>query len=268
MKREICYFVDEIESSFVMNDILRVSEKFDAVYLVSTEKLEYSRSLPENVVVIDEFLDWKLFDPMPILMKHFASVLMIYLRECMALGKVIPFKKGIGILVSNIYKANEALKNLGKARKGASTRDVIFYSFWFYDCNYLAWMRKKRLVDKAVSRAHAGDIYEQGISLKGNILFRNFQVRYLDAIFPISDAGTAYLKNKYKDSKAEIRTIFLGSVDPGMLNEKDESKFVLVSCASLRYHKRIHIIAEALRQIGFPLTWYHFGDENLHTGDP
>lgn len=268
MKREICFFVDEIESPFVMHDILRISEKFDTIYLVATEKLEYSHSLPGNVVVIDEFLDWKQFNARPILIRHFAPVLMIYLRECLALKKVIPFRKGIGILVSNIYKANEALKNLGKARKNESTEDIVFYSFWFYDCNYLAWMRKKRMVKKAISRAHAGDIYEQGISLKGNILFRNFQMRHLDAVIPISDAGTAYLRDKYKKSKAKIRTIFLGSNDPGMMNPLDENKFVLVSCASLRHHKRIHIIAEALRQIDFPMTWYHFGDENLHTGDP
>ena len=268
MKREICYFVDEIESSFVMQDILRISEKFDHIYLVSTEKLEYSRSLPANVIVIDEFLDWKRFDARPILVRHFTSVLMIYLRECMALKKFLPFKQGIGILVSNIFKANEALKNLVKARGGEPTGDMIFYSFWFYDCNYLAWMKKKRLAKKTVSRAHAGDIYEQGISLKGNILFRNFQMRYLDAVFPISNAGTSYLKSKYRNSKAKIKTIFLGSNDQGMLNAIDNDKFVLVSCASLRHHKRIHIIAEALRYIDFPLTWYHFGDENLHTDDP
>lgn len=268
MKREICYFVDEIESPFVMNDILRISKRFDTIYLVSTEKLEYSKALPENVLVIDEFLDWKHFNPKPILARHFASVFMIYLRECIALKKMLPFKTGIGILVSNIFKANEALKNLVKARQGEPVGNMIFYSFWFYDCNYLAWIRKKRLIKKAISRAHAGDIYEQGISLKGNTLFRHFQMRYLDAVFPISDAGTIYLQNKYKNSKAQIKTIFLGSDDQGVLNEIDENKFVLVSCASLRYHKRIHIIAEALRYVDFPLTWYHFGDENLHTDDP
>src|SRR5690606_17528801 len=42
------------------------------------------------------------------------------------------------------------------------------------------------------------------------------------------------------------------------------SSFVLVSCARIRWNKRIHKIAEMLQYIDIPVTWIHIGDENLN----
>jgi glycosyltransferase involved in cell wall biosynthesis len=266
MSPVIFYFVDEIESTFVLNDLVKIAEKYETVYLFSIDKLDGKEKLPDNIQVIEEFIEWKNFSPFKILGKHFFSILGIYISESIALKRLLPFKSATATLGSNIFKANEVMRHIRQSSIPFS--QSTFYSFWFYDCIYLAWLKKRGIIKFAVSRAHSGDLYEQHISITGKNLFRNFQFRYLNGVFPISNTGTVYLRNKYRFAESRIRTIFLGSKDPGTLNPYNDARLVMVSCASLRHHKRIHKIAEALFYMDIPVTWHHFGSENLHANDP
>lgn len=260
----ICYFVNEIRTPFVINDIRRVAEKYKTVFLFSVDELQGKETLPENVLVFEAYIDWKQFKPLRILLRNFFSILTIYLNESIALKRLLPLKKSVAVLVSNILKAEQILEIV---RTLSVVEAPAFYSFWFYDCIYLAWMKKKGWIERAVTRAHSGDLYEDHISIRNKILLRNFQFKYLDSVLPISQMGTEYFKNKYPKAKARIKTIFLGSNQKG-LNPFPNDKFILVSCASFRHHKRIHKIAEMLLKIDFPLTWIHFGDERLDSNDP
>jgi glycosyltransferase involved in cell wall biosynthesis len=281
----IIYFVDEIRTPFVINDIKKVAEKFNTVYLFSVNILEGKEALSENVVVFEEFIDWKNFSPLKIVFANLFSILGIYLNECIALKKLLPFKKSIALLASNIYKSscimvmlntihdNEGKPPTDNSKPSTENRQPItdnrqpttFYSFWFYDCIYLAWLKKKGFVNKAITRAHGGDLYEERVSLKGKMLFRNFQLKYLDNILSVSKAGAQYLVNKYPKYKNKISTLYLGSNNEGLpkISDVQTTDFVLVSCARVRWNKRIHKIAEMLQYIEFPITWIHIGDENL-----
>lgn len=269
----IVLFVDEIRTPFVLSDIRRLSEQYQHVYLLSVERLEGKEALPQNVRVCEAFMDWERFKPFRILFAHVFGILGIYLRECFRLRKFLNPVRSVALLVSNIFKAESAiqvLKNKAESFGSKDTDNVMnctFYSFWFYDCIYLAWLKKKGLISKAISRAHSGDLYEDHISIKNKILFRHFQFRYLDAVLPVSKMGSVYLKQKYPGSRAEIKTVFLGSVNHG-INPFPTEVFTLVSCASFRHHKRIHKIAEMLQYVDFPVRWIHFGDERLNSDDP
>jgi glycosyltransferase involved in cell wall biosynthesis len=269
----ICYFVDEIQSSFVINDIKRIANKYEAVYLFSVEKLEGKEALPNNVIVCEEFIDWKNYKPLKILTSNLFTILSIYFKECIALKTILHFKKSIALLSSNIFKAECIIKKLKSINPHSSltpipqacgTSSLIAYSFWFYDCIYLAWMRKKGWVNKAISRAHGGDLFEERGSL-GKILFRNFQIKYLDQVYSVSKSGENYLKDKYTFFSNKISTSYLGSQDYGLNDIFNKYEpFVIVSCAKVRNIKRIHKIAEMLQYIDFPITWVHLGDENLN----
>ena len=269
----LAYFVDEIESPFVINDIKRIAEKRDKMYLFSVDLLEGKELLPNNVVVIEEFVNWKAYKPLQLVVKNLFPILGIYLAECLALKKILPLKRSIALLASNIFKA-ECVNNSLKIENGRLNKlniqnsPLTAYSFWFYDCIYLAWMRKKGWIDKAVTRAHSGDLYEDHISIRHNILFRNFQFSFLDNIFPVSNMGKNYLRGKYPLYKQKIETIYLGSKDNGLNPFTHDGIFTIVSCASFRHHKRIHKIAEMLQFVDFPLRWYHIGDERLNSNDP
>ncbi len=276
----LAYFVDEIESPFVINDIKRIASKVDVIYLFSVDALEGKDALPRNVIVFEEFVDWNNYKPLNLVLKNLFPILGIYIRECFAIKKILPFKKSIALFASNIFKAECAMKKIKFEREkgiktphssslipipqACGTFSLIGYSFWFYDCIYLSWMRKKGWISKAISRAHGGDLFEDRSSLFGKILLRNFQFKYLDMIFSVSKSGEHYLKEKYRGCQQKISTSYLGSGDFGFndsfnLNEP----FILMSCAKVRSIKRIHKIAEMLQYIDFPITWIHLGDENL-----
>lgn len=266
----IAYFVNEIRTPFVINDIKRIAAQTDRLYLFSINKLEGKEALPENVTVFEAFIDWQSFKPLKIVFSNLFSILGIYLNECFSLKKILPIKKSIALLASNIYKAESVMEKLKANSSTFHHSPSTFYSFWFYDCIYLAWMRKKGWINKAITRAHGGDLFEERGSLSGKILFRHFQVKYLDNILSVSQTGTKYLQHKYPKFKQKIQTAYLGSPNHAYMNPLNTSdRFVLVSCARIRNIKRIHKLAEMLQHINFPITWYHIGDENLNaTNDP
>jgi glycosyltransferase involved in cell wall biosynthesis len=275
----LAYFADEIESPFVINDIKRLASKVDIIYLFSVDVLEGKEALPNNVIVFEEFVDWKNYKPFNLVLDNIFSILVIYIEECLTLKKILPFKKFTALLASNIFKAECVMKIIKFEReKGIkishpsplhpNSSSLIGYSFWFYDCIYLAWMRKKSWISKAVSRAHSGDLYEDHISIRNKILFRNFQFKNMDKIFPVSNMGTKYLQDRYLNFKNKIETIYLGSTDNGLNPFNTDTVFTMVSCASFRHHKRIHKIAEMLQFVDFPLRWYHIGGERLDSDDP
>ncbi len=269
----LAYFVDEIESPFVINDIKRIAEKRDKMYLFSVDLLEGKELLPNNVVVIEEFVNWKAYRPLNLVLNNLFPILGIYIAECLALKKILPLKRSFALLASNIFKAecvidHLKIENVTLDKSNIHFSPITAYSFWFYDCIYLAWMRKKGWIDKAVTRAHSGDLYEDHISIKNKLLFRDFQFSLLDNIFPVSNMGTNYLRDKYPLNKQKIETIYLGSKDNGLNPFNHDGVFTIVSCASFRHHKRIHKIAEMLQFVDFPLRWYHIGDERLNSNDP
>jgi glycosyltransferase involved in cell wall biosynthesis len=273
----LAYFVDEIRTPFVINDIKQIAKKVDTIFLFSVDELEGKEALPTNVVVFESFIDWQNFKPLISVLKNFWPIIGIYINECLTLKKILPFKKSIALLASNIFKAECVMNKLktmdppSRSTAGSlppNSYSLLAYSFWFYDCIYLAWMRKKGWISKAVSRAHSGDLYEDHISIRNKILFRNFQFKNMDKIFPVSNMGTKYLQDRYLNFKNKIETIYLGSADNGLNPFNNDAVFTIVSCASFRHHKRIHKIAEMLQFVDFPLRWYHIGDERLDSDDP
>lgn len=260
------YFVDEIQTPFVINDIKQIASKVDVLYLFSVDVLDNKESLPKNVIVFEAFINWNSYKPIKLVIRNFIPIIGIYLNECLKLKKILPFKQSITLITSNIFKAecvNEKFKH--PLFKYSNLESIVAYSFWFYDCIYLAWMRRKGWIKKAISRAHGGDLFEERSSLSGKILFRHFQFKYLDQVYSVSKSGELYLKSKYKTYANRISTAYLGSSDVGWNeNFNFDEEFVLVSCAKVRDIKRIHKIAEMLQYINFPMTWIHLGDENLN----
>ena len=266
-KRTIAYFVDDVSTSFVINDIKALAEEFYSIILFSIDKIQDSKALPSNVIVVDGFMDWGRYHKMKIVLANFFGILGIYFRECYALKKLLPIRKSIALIASNIFKTNEVIRQLEE--KKIQIDDItFFYSFWFYDCIYLAWLKHLNGQIKIISRAHSGDLYEDHISIRNNLLFRHFQLSQMDAVYPVSNMGTDYLRKKYPEFSNTFKTVYLGTKDHHYMNPFNPKSFVIVSCASFRHHKRIHKIAEALLGVESHVIWYHFGDENLNTTDP
>ena len=262
MRNTCYYFVDDIETSFVINDIKRFSNQYENIVLFSTEIIDDKGVLPTNVTVIDNFIDWAKFNKLKIVINQFWTLIYLYLSEIIALKKFLPLKESTALLCSNIYKAQEVKRHLSE-REIHVESDSLFYSFWFYDCIYLAYLKRINFAPKIICRAHGGDLFEERSSLKGKVLCRNFQLKYFENVFSVSKIGAEYLRKKYQSFQSKIQVSYLGSDEPKQLNEINKDLFTLVSCANIRDIKRVYIIAEALIYIDFPMVWYHLGDQNL-----
>lgn len=260
-KKELVYFVDRLDSAFVLNDIRQFVENGYILRLFLTGPVTAGIEIPGNVVIHSQYIKWENFKPGRLLLRHLWVCLTAYSRECLVLSKLLPFRKAMATLTSNIFKANE-IQRLFRENQEKSF-PLTFYSFWFYDCIFLAWLKKRGACAKAVTRAHGGDLFEERSSLQGKVLFRNFQLAHIDHVFSVSVIGTQYLQSRYRSFRHKISTSYLGSVYHDSRSPLPEDNFVIVSCARIRNVKRIHLIAEFLLAVKFQITWYHIGDENL-----
>lgn len=267
MQKNVLYFVDDISTSFVYNDISKFSKEFDQVILFSINKIIDRKNLPANIKIIDEFLDWKRYKKFNILFNNLYDILKIYFKECVQTKKLLSFRKSVALLSSNIFKANEILRHIS-INNLKIDKHTLFYSFWFYDCIYIAWLKTILKNIRTVSRAHSGDLYENHISIKNQIHFRYFILNYLDNVYPVSKMGTIYLKTKYPRYIDKVEAALLGTKDYNVENPFNKNQFVVVSCASFRHHKRIHKIAQMILLMKINVKWLHFGHENLTSKDP
>lgn len=265
-EKNIFYFINDLKSLFEINDINKLSGHYSHIYVFVEKKIDEVPQFPSNVTVFENYIEWNNYTAFNVFLQHLFSILGIYIRECIALKKILPFKKTLAVITSNIFKAQCIVKACSQNK--LPLNNSIVYSFWFYDCIFLAWLKKTQSLKLAITRAHSGDLYEEHVSIKNNVLLRNFQLKYLDAVLPVSNMGKEYLTKKYPKSNALIETIFLGSKDYGNVSVSLPQIFTIVSCANIRHHKRIYKIAEMLQYIDFPLQWIHIGDENLNLNDP
>lgn len=264
MSKDFVYFVEDTDTSFVLNDLRHIARGYDRIFLFSTEQIENKNELPKNTIVFDQFVDWKNMHLVWVLLTNVFSIVTTYILECIALRKVLPLKASVALLCSNFYKAEQCINILRKVKDFDTS--APFYAFWFYDCIYLARLAESGKAKKVYVRAHGGDLFEERSSLNGKVLFRNYQLKNINKVYSVSEAGTKYLQNKYQRYKHKIETAYLGSPSHDYLNPiNTDERFVIVSCASVRNIKRIHKIAEMLHFIDFPVTWYHIGNENLQS---
>lgn len=72
-KGRIFYFVDDIETSFVLKDIQFIANNYEQIYLFSIDEIGHKNQLPANVIVIDSFMNWKNYNKLKILSYYFSK---------------------------------------------------------------------------------------------------------------------------------------------------------------------------------------------------
>lgn len=157
------------------------------------------------------------------------------------------------------YEADLILKKM----KGKVEENSIFYSYRFEYQPYVAILLKKKwkLNSKIVSRAHRYDLYEE--QHKGSYIpMREGILKEIDYVFPCSEHGSQYLKNKFPEYEEKISTRLLGTVDYSeKIYERSEECIQVVSCSNVVEVKRLDFLIEALALIkDIPIKWTHYGD--------
>lgn len=261
--RHLVYFVEEIETSFVIHDLINLSQRFEHIYLFCGNKIPDKSKVPANVQLYEQYMDWGRYNMLRLLLTNFFFVFNVLAAEMLKAKKFIPVRKNLSSLLLNIFKADAVYAQLNAAGLGKEElMHAPFYAFWFYDTSYLGVLRQKYGIRKTIARAHSGDLYEDHASRVKRSDLRHFQLDNLSYLLPVSRQGAEYMATTYPAYRLKIHTVYLGTKDGGT-NPHQPEGLTLVSCARFNYHKRLDKIAQALLNTHVPITWIHIGDERL-----
>ncbi len=142
-------------------------------------------------------------------------------------------------------------------------KTLVYYSYWLTPAAASLAMLKEDKSITAVSRVHGGDLYWERHSMP-YLPVQQEVIRSLDKVFSISSNGKQYLLNKFSGINEKIEVSRLGTKGIEGSKTKDETnppkEIKVVSVSYLKDVKRVHLIAEAIKEADVPVHWVHIGD--------
>ena len=254
---KIVFLIKKIEEGFTANALKELSANNDQVFLFTKTQVN-PKFLSANVVVF--VFPKNQILPLLSSIKLLPIVLSDMLRKfSFEYCKQIRFN--FSSLRQSAYLSKYLIKTLIKYDKYQSFR---YLSFWLDDyADQLSLLKKYGKIKHTYSFAHGRDLYEWRQLNSGKIPFKKFQLAHLSKVFPISKVGEEYIQKRYPRYSDKIRVHYLGSYDCGISELRKNNVFTIVSCATVRDVKRIHLIAKALCLSKRKIKWIHIGNQNL-----
>ena len=139
---------------------------------------------------------------------------------------------------------------------------VFFYSYWCDDIALgIAMFQKKNPEIHTLSRIHRWDVYFEESEFN-YLPYRHYIIDNIGKIFSISQDGIYYaIKNWKTNSNQKFVLSRLGVNNSIPFDVSKNKIYLILSCSNLIPVKRVHLIAEALKEIdNFRIKWVHFGD--------
>lgn len=187
--------------------------------------------------------------------------------------EIIELKKNKRLNISRIIKlfvflsrAHHEARVINRTLKNETKKDIILYSYRFEYQPYVAIILKNKWKEnnKIICRAHGYDLYEERHT-NDYIPLRNIILKNINSLYPCSEHGVNYIKEKYNGLNINLSVRYLGTNDHGEKNYKqDEPIYSIVSCSNIIELKRIDKIINALSMINdIQIRWFHYGDGPL-----
>lgn len=155
-----------------------------------------------------------------------------------------------------------------EARSLAPER-AVFYTFWWTSVTTGFGLARSALPGiRVVTRAHGFDLYEDRHT-PAYIPARERALEVVDAVFPDSDRGTAYLAPAATRTATRCETARLGVADPGLrCVASTDGVLRVVSCSLQVPVKRLDLLLDGIAELsrrrpGLRVEWTHFGTGNL-----
>lgn len=156
------------------------------------------------------------------------------------------------------------------ARRKLNPEETVVYSFWFYHSAHgFALFKKKEPGLRVIARAHGADLYEDRHH-PPCIPCRKSSLQLIDAVYPDSEVGLAYLKRKWPGAASDFQLGRLGTVDPEYQTRMSQDGTLrIVSCSSITPVKRVELLVAGIAELGrqyanLSIEWNHFGSGPLH----
>lgn len=143
----------------------------------------------------------------------------------------------------------------------ASGKPTVLYSFWLSRGAYAACNLKSKFgLEKAVSRAHRYDLYEDQ-NVVNYLPFRRLLSNTLDEIHFISADGMKYFAERWGGGSASLTISHLGTRSFDYVKKVHPKETICVaSCSAIIDVKRLDFIVDVLAKVDLPIFWLHIGD--------
>jgi glycosyltransferase involved in cell wall biosynthesis len=255
---------------FLEDELKVISSKFEKIYLIlpspfKADKTKVKFHIPANAEIIELQIQESSADKLKAASAWFSSA---WKLERKFINSV--FNQKLDALHIKLMLAYEAFANLfvGKMSQlikqhNHPENQITLYTYWLTNASYgLSKLKQKMPQLHVVSRSHRWDCFYY--VNPGNYLpFRPTMVECLDGIYPISDAGTHYLRNQLPGTEiSKIKTSRLGvSLDEAKpQSSKKANHLRILSIAFISQVKRIDRIIDALSKVeNCTIDWTHIG---------
>jgi colanic acid/amylovoran biosynthesis glycosyltransferase len=256
------------EQTFLEIELHHLQQVFERVILVPRKFVGNLLPLPGGLEVDESYASLlDEIDPLTILKKTFLSPLLY--------NEIVSFP---GLLLSP-QAAKRLLAFLVGAqlthdwvvewfrRSAVNPKECIFYTYWFDQGAYGIGLAKQTCSNlKLVSRVHGYDLYEEFYYRPPYWPRRRAALSLVDRLFPDSEAGLAYLNDRYPEFDPVYEPALLGVPDPGFTTpDSTDDVFRIVSCSILEPVKRIDLLIKGIAHAAKSrpdqhFEWRHFGN--------
>ena len=145
--------------------------------------------------------------------------------------------------------------------------EAVVYGYWFFVAAATAVRAGASLRQRGmrrvqvISRAHGYDLYPYANRLN-YLPCRSTLLESLDAVYPCSENGAAFLRERYPAYAGKIRPALLGTDGGAPQNGSTDGVFRLLTCARTVPLKRLDRLAQTLCDMrpAHPIEWTHIGD--------
>ncbi|MDN3686525.1 glycosyltransferase [Cyclobacterium jeungdonense] len=237
---------------FLHNEIQTLKEAFSEIIIVPSRRVwnrnlehKHVRGLPSNVTLFKESFSFRYVS------------LGLFIRML-----VIPFqtpfkynlKNGFAVLKQS-FKISTLIGFIRHHQLILS--DTMYYSYWKNEsATALAYLKYKKKIDCALTRAHGEDLY---LEFRGLKPFDPFVSKTISKVYCISEDGQNYLLKKGY-AKDKIKVSRLGVYPTGSCTLYSRQGLCILSVANIKPVKRVTLIAKAVLKLNMKVRWVHIGD--------
>lgn len=249
--------------AYLETELPLVAAGYERVVILPLEGHGAARPLPANVEVQLLMPGALMYKPLPL--GKVLTILPRFLQLWKAVARTAPSPELLAARRRELFSILRQTFNRQQVLVQACGKRydpdrVTLYSYWTSD--WAGVLGCWRLADprvQFVSRMHGFDLYAERATDKWPLL-QGFHVQQAKRIFVASQAGLDDLLARYPERSSTFRLARLGTHDHGRGPWAATDVLRIVSCSNLVPLKRVHLIAEALRHVGRPVQWTHFGD--------
>ncbi|HTF04814.1 MAG TPA: glycosyltransferase [Bacteroidia bacterium] len=248
---------------FIETEIVFLCNAFKEVHIYPLDWSGAARPLPANAVV----KQLKLYDAYSrakLLLRRAFTLFGLYRKQQKLTRHPDKYKGRCRQQFSYLMHRVADAEKLGTRLAEYDPQKTVLYSYWF-NVWTTALIFSKHLGYHPMNirtRAHGGDLDEQQRK-SGYFPFRSLEMSMIDSVITVSEYGRQLLAKQYPQQARKITVSRLGVTDYGDNPFAPAPVFRVVTCSFVYGLKRLHLVAEILEQLKFPVEWVHFGEGEL-----